>query len=80
VGRHVPENLLWLYLLQYIFEQRLHGSADGQTPGVARNRKEACETGCASLRRQLQELVEEENAKQKAAARAETETIGRALF
>jgi hypothetical protein len=37
---------------------------------LAKNRKEAYEAGCAALRRQLQELLEEENAKQKAAARA----------
>jgi hypothetical protein len=48
--------------------------------GVARNRKDACEAGCAALRRQLQELLEEEEAKQNAAARAEAEAIGRIPF
>jgi hypothetical protein len=43
--------------------------------GLAKNRNEAYEAGCAALRRQLQELLQEENAKQKAAARAEAEAI-----
>jgi hypothetical protein len=47
---------------------------------VARNRKDACEVGCAALRRQLQELLAEEEAKQNAAARAEAEAIGRNPF
>ena len=44
--------------------------------GVARNRKDASEAGCAALRKQLQELLEEEVAKQRAAARAEAEVSG----
>ena len=48
--------------------------------GVARNRKDAYEAGCEALRRQLQELLEEEMAKEKAAARAEAEAIGRNPF
>ena len=42
---------------EYIIRQSL-------VRGVARNRKDACEVGCAALRRQLQELLTEEEAKQ----------------
>jgi hypothetical protein len=48
--------------------------------GLVRNRKDAHEAGCAALRRQLQELVEEESAKEKAAARAGAEAIERNPF
>ena len=48
--------------------------------GLAKSRKEAYEAGCKTLRRQLQKLREEENAKQKAAARAESEAIARNPF
>ena len=48
--------------------------------GVARNRKDACEVGCAALRKRLQQLLAEEEAKQNAAARAEAEAIGRNPF
>ena len=58
---------------EYIIRQSL-------VSGVARNRKDACEVGCAALRRQLQELLTEEEAKQNAAARAEAEAIGRNPF
>jgi hypothetical protein len=48
--------------------------------GLAKNRKEAYEAGCQALRRQLQELRDEENAKQKAAVRAEADAIARNPF
>ena len=48
--------------------------------GLVRNHKEACEAGCAALRRQLQELQEEENAKLQAATQAESEAIARNQF
>jgi ABC-type Zn uptake system ZnuABC Zn-binding protein ZnuA len=43
--------------------------------GLVKNHREAYEAGCAALRRQLQELKEEEAAKLEAAARAEAEAI-----
>jgi hypothetical protein len=48
--------------------------------GLVKNRKDAYEAGCAALRRQLQELVEEESAKEKAAARGVAEAIERNPF
>jgi hypothetical protein len=48
--------------------------------GLVKNRKEAYEAGCGALRRQLQELREEENAKLKAATQAESEAIARNPF
>jgi hypothetical protein len=41
---------------------------------------EAYETGCTALRRQLRELEEEEAAKRKAAAHAESEAFARNPF
>ena len=58
---------------EYIIRQSL-------VRGVARNRKDACEVGCAALRKRLQQLLAEEEAKQNAAARAEAEAIGRNPF
>lgn len=52
----------------------------GLMRGLAKNCKEAYETGCRAVRRRLQVLWEEENAKQKAAARAEAEAIARNPF
>ena len=43
--------------------------------GLVKNHKEAYEAGCAALRRQLQELQDEESAKRNAATRAEAEAI-----
>lgn len=43
--------------------------------GIVKSHREAHEMGCAALRRQLQELQEEENAKLEAATRAEAEAI-----
>jgi predicted metal-binding protein len=43
--------------------------------GLVKNHQEAYELGCAALRRQLQELKDEEAAKHEAAARAEAEAI-----
>ena len=48
--------------------------------GLVKTHKEAHDVGCAALRRQLQELREEENAKIEAAARAESEAIARDPF
>jgi hypothetical protein len=48
--------------------------------GLVKNHNEAYEAGCAALRRQLQELQEEENAKLEAATRAEGEAIARNQF
>jgi hypothetical protein len=50
------------------------------TRGIVKNHKAAYEIGCAVLRRQLDELREEEKAKQEAAARAEAEAIARNQF
>lgn len=43
--------------------------------GLVKSHTEAHEIGCAALRRQLQELKEEEVAKLEAAARAEAEAV-----
>jgi len=43
--------------------------------GIVKSHREAHELGCATLRRQLQELQEEERAKLEAATRAEGEAI-----
>lgn len=48
--------------------------------GLVKNHKEAYEAGCAALRRQLQELQDEENAKRNAATRAEAEAIASNAF
>jgi len=45
-----------------------------------KNYKAAYEAGAAELRRQLQELKDEEKAKQDAAQRAEGEAIARSQF
>ncbi len=48
--------------------------------GLVKSHREAYEAGCAALRRQLNELNEEEKAKCEAAARAEAEALaGNAL-
>jgi len=57
----------------YVIEQAL-------LRGLVKNHKEAYETGCAALRRQLQELQEEESAKLEAATRAESEAIAHNQF
>jgi hypothetical protein len=48
--------------------------------GLVKNHVEAYEIGCAALRRQLQELKEEDAAKLDAAARAESEAVARNPF
>ena len=58
---------------EYVIEQAL-------MRGLVKNREEAYDAGCAALRRQLEELREEEKAKDKAAARAEAEAIARNPF
>ena len=48
--------------------------------GLIRSWKEGYEVGCAALRRQVQELKEEEKAKHEAAERDEAEAIARNQF
>jgi hypothetical protein len=48
--------------------------------GLVKSHREAYELGCAALRRQLQELQEEERAKVEAATRAEGEALARNQF
>lgn len=55
---------------QRVFEEAV-------TRGLVKNHRQAYETGCAILRRQLQELKDEEKAKLQAAARAEAEALAR---
>jgi len=43
--------------------------------GIVKSHREAHEMGCAALRRQLQELEQEESAKLAAAMRAEHEAV-----
>jgi hypothetical protein len=43
--------------------------------GIVKSHREAHEMGCAALRRQLQELEQEETAKHEAAMRAEHEAV-----
>jgi predicted metal-binding protein len=52
-----------------------HVIAQALMCGLVKNHQEAYELGCAALRRQLQELKDEEAAKHEAAARAEAEAI-----
>ena len=61
-------------------QEQEHVIAQALMRGLVKNHKEAYEAGCAALRRQLQELQEEENAKLDAAARAEAEAIARSQF
>ena len=61
-------------------QEQEHVIAQALMRGLVKNHKEAHEAGCAALRRQLQELQEEENAKLDAAARAEAEAIARSQF
>jgi hypothetical protein len=58
---------------EHVFEQ-------AALRGLVKNRQQVFEIGCAALRRQLQELEEEEAAKREAAARAESEAIARNPF
>jgi hypothetical protein len=58
---------------QHIFEQAV-------IRGIVSNYKQAYEAGAAALRRQLDELKQEEKAKLEAAARAEAEAIARNQF
>lgn len=58
---------------QHVFDEAV-------TRGIVTNHKAAYEIGCAALRRQLNELKEEEKAKLEAAARAEREAIERNHF
>ena len=48
--------------------------------GLVKNYRQACEVGCAALRRQLHELKEEEKVKLEAAAGAEAAAIARNQF
>ncbi len=58
---------------QHVFKQAV-------LRGLVKNAKEAYEAGCAALRRQLQELKDEERAKQEAAQKAEAEALARNQF
>jgi hypothetical protein len=58
---------------QHVFEQAV-------IRGIVSNYKQAYEAGAAALRRQLDELKQEEKAKLEAAARAEAEAIARNQF
>lgn len=53
---------------EYVIEQAL-------VRGLVKNHREAHEAGCATLRRQLHKLYEEEKAKHEAAARAEAQAL-----
>ena len=61
-------------------QEQEHVIAQALMRGLVKNHKEAYEAGCAALRRQLQELQEEENAKLQAATQAESEAIARNQF
>ncbi len=61
-------------------QEQEHVIAQALMRGLVKNHKEAYEAGCAALRRQLQELEEEEAAKREAAALAEAEAIARNEF
>ena len=54
-----------------------HVVAQSVLRGIVKNHQEAYEAGCSALRRQLQELTEEESAKHAAAARAEAQVLAR---
>lgn len=56
-------------------QEQEHVIAQALMRGLVKNHAEAYEAGCAALRRQLQELKEEEAAKLEAAARAEAEAV-----
>jgi hypothetical protein len=58
---------------QHVFEQAV-------LRGLVKNSKAAYEAGAAALRRQLQELKDEEKVKLAAAQRAEAEAIARNQF
>lgn len=58
---------------EHVFEQAV-------LRGLVKNHQQAYEAGFAALRRQLQELEEEEAAKREAAARAESEAVARNPF
>ncbi|MBV8772701.1 MAG: hypothetical protein JO166_10310 [Deltaproteobacteria bacterium] len=60
--------------------EQQHVIDEAVSRGIVKNHKAAYEAGCAALRRQLDELKREEQAKIEAAARAEAEAIARNQF